>query len=167
MNFAVQLEQDTDTPPDVVYRWDRDTDILSARLRTDAVAEGIAGAVEVAGDDGSWLILDVSAGRIRGVEVAVWPDVRKVPTLAPPHEVEYARVSVPSKGKRTGEQSLEVDTALIAEADESERTIHFRLGPSRQTRTVRLARDLLLDIDGHGAIAGVWLLNVPPFPAQV
>jgi hypothetical protein len=126
----------------------------------------MSGSVELEGRDGSWLILDVAAGRIHGVEVAVWPDVRKVPTLSPPSEVEFARVSVPSKGKRAGQQSLEVDTALVAEADSAEQTIHFRLGPARHTRTIRLARDLLLDIDSHGEIAGVWLLNVPPFPAQ-
>ena len=167
MNIAVHIEPANGAPAEVEYRWDPDTDILTAQLRQRRQAGGLSGSVDLEGSDGSWLILDVAAGRIHGVEVAVWPDVRKVPTLAPPSEVEYARVSVPSKGKRTGEQSLEVDTALIAEADQSERTIHFRLGPSRQTRTIRLARDLLLDIDGHGAIAGVWLLNVPPFPAQV
>ena len=167
MNIAVQIEPAAGAPPEVEYRWDPDTDILTANLRATAVGEGMSGSVELEGSDGSWLILDVAAGRINGVEVAVWPDVRKVPQLAPPTEVEFARVSVPNKGKRGGQQSLEVDTALIAEADQSERTIHFRLGPSRTTRTIRVARDLLLDIDGHGAIAGVWLLNVPPFPAQV
>jgi hypothetical protein len=53
---------------------------------------------------------------------------------------------------------------MDAEADDSERTIHFRLGPSRQTKTVRIARDILIDVDGKDRIAGVWLLAVPPFP---
>ena len=165
MNIAVQVEPANGAPPEVEYRWDPDTDILTANLRAKAVGEGMSGSVELEGRDGSWLILDVAAGRINGVEVAVWPDVRKVPTLSPPPEVEFARVSVPSKG-RTPAHSLEVDTALVAEADHAERTIHFRLGPARQTRTVRVARDLLLDIDGRGEIAGVWLLNVPPFPGD-
>jgi hypothetical protein len=29
---------------------------------------------------------------------------------------------------------------------------------------VRVGRDLLLDVDPQSRIAGVWLLNVPPFP---
>jgi hypothetical protein len=29
---------------------------------------------------------------------------------------------------------------------------------------VRVARDIMLDVDDAGALAGVWLLNVPPLP---
>jgi hypothetical protein len=60
--------------------------------------------------------------------------------------------------------ALEVNTLLAAESDRTEATIHFRLGPGRSTRTVRIARDILLDIDGRDRLAGVWLLGVPPFP---
>ena len=61
--------------------------------------------------------------------------------------------------------SLEVETRLLAESDDSERVIHFRVGASRDVRTVRLGSDLLLDVDPQSRIAGVWLLNVPPFPS--
>ena len=60
--------------------------------------------------------------------------------------------------------SLEINTQMIAEADNLERVIHFRLGSARETRTVRLGRDLLIDLDMQSRIAGLWLLNVPPFP---
>ena len=63
-----------------------------------------------------------------------------------------------------GIASIEMNTALAAEADEAEQTIHFRLGPPRQTKTVRIARSILVDVDGKDRIAGVWLLGVPPFP---
>jgi len=53
---------------------------------------------------------------------------------------------------------------LVAEADSSERVIHFKLGKTREARTVRVGRDLLLDVDRKSEIAGLWLLNVPPFP---
>lgn len=65
------------------------------------------------------------------------------------------------QGKRL---SVEVDTRLAAEADKAERTIHFRLGVMRDTRTVRIARHILLDIDRRDRIAGLWLLDVPPIP---
>jgi hypothetical protein len=126
----------------------------------------MSGSVELEGADGSWLILDVSAGRINGVEVAVWPDVQKRNSLKPPGSVEDAHVIVPSRRSQPGVASLEVETALLAEADEHERVFHFTLGRPRQTRTVRCARDLLLDLDGSGHLAGLWLLNVPPFPAH-
>jgi len=164
VNIIVQVEPAGGSPPDVDYRWDTDTDILTANLRAKAVGEGMSGSVELTGSDGSWLVLDVSSGRIHGIEVAVWPDVRKRSTLAPPGGVEYAKVTVPSRRSQPGIASVEVGGALIAEADEAERTIHFRLGNARSLRTVRIASDVLIDVDGQSAIGGVWLLNVPPFP---
>lgn len=169
MNIAVQLEPATGTPPEVDYRWDPDTDILSAQLRPRAVAEGSSGSLEVEGSDGSWLIIDLAEGRINGVEVAVWPDVRKLPTLNPPPDVEDAHVTLPARRGGDGVANVEIDVPLMAESDTAERVIHFRLGKPRESRIVRVARvarDLLLEVDQHSRLAGVWLLNVPPFPAE-
>ena len=166
VSFAVQIEPAQGDPPGVDYRWDADTDILTAAVRAQTVGEGLCGSVELMGGDGAWLNLDVSGGRIHGVEVAVWPDVRKVPALATPATIEDGRVAVPLRKLGVDVGSVAIDTALVAEADQAERTIHFRVGPLRQVRTVRIARDLLVDVDPHGRIAGVWLLNVPPFPAD-
>lgn len=162
MSIAVRVEPVDGTPSDVEYRWDTDTDILTANLRTQVVSEGTSGSVEIEGTDGSWLILDLNGGSVHGVEVAVWPEVRKRASLSPPGEITDGRVMLGGEGN--GIASIEMNTALAAEADESERTIHFRLGPSRQTKTVRIARDILIDVDGRDRIAGVWLLGVPPFP---
>ena len=161
MSIAVRVEPFDGTPSDVEYRWDTDTDILTANLRTKVVSEGTSGSVEIEGSDGSWLILDLDGGSVHGVEVAVWPEVRKRSSLTPPGEITDGRVMV---GEGNGLASIEMNTALAAEADEAERTIHFRLGPARQTKTVRIARDILIDVDVKDRIAGVWLLSVPPFP---
>ena len=166
MSVAVHIEPAPDVPPEVEYRWDADTDILTANLRATAVGEGISGSIDLMGTDGAWLNLDVADGRLHGVEIAVWPDVRKVPALDPPQTVENARITVTMRAPSGTIASISVDTALAAEADNAERTIHFRVGSSRQVRTVRFARDLLLEIDQKGRIAGLWLLNVPPFPAE-
>lgn len=169
MNIAVQLEPSSGAPPEVDYTWDKDTDILSAQVRPKANGDGMSGSVEVEGRDGSWLILDVAAGRINGIEVAVWPDVQKRSSLTPPADIEDARVVVPPPERRSaprGISSLEVDTAIVAESDSHERVIHFRLGKPRASRTVRVATDLLLEVDRKSQIAGVWLLNVPPFPGE-
>ena len=165
MSVAVQLEPALSSPPAVDYRWDADTDILTARLRGTRSGAGMSGSVELEGSDGSWLILDVAAGSIDGIEVAVWPDVHKRAALAPP-AAEDARVVVPASSDASGVSSLEVETRLLAESDASERVIHFRVGSPRNVRTVRLGSDLLLDLDPQSRIAGVWLLNVPPFPAS-
>ena len=166
MTIAVQVEPPAGAIPDVEYRWDADTDILTATVRAKAVGEGMSGSVELTGTDGAWLVLDITAGRISGVEVAVWPDVRKVASLPVPAGVEDARVLVPARRSQPGVAAVEVDGSLAADADAAERTFHFRVGGARPARTVRIARDVLLDIDARGQIGGLWLLNVPPFPAD-
>ncbi|HUF26906.1 MAG TPA: hypothetical protein VMM18_08000 [Gemmatimonadaceae bacterium] len=164
MHIPMNIEPASGAPPGVHYRWDPDTEILIATLDDAASGEGLSGTVELQGSDGSWLNLDLAQGRIHAVEIAVWPEVRTRAALAPPTEVEDVAVTVPTRRAQQGLASVEVDTPLVAEADSSERTIHFRLGPFRRARTVRLARDILLDLDPAGQLAGLWLLNVPPLP---
>jgi len=164
VKVAVQLQPASALPADVEYTWDPDTDILSAQLSPRMSGDGLSGSVGLEGRDGSWVILDVAAGRIAGVEVAVWPDVRRLPTLPLPTQVEDVQVMVPVSKTKADVASLEVDTHLVAEADPSQRNFHFRLGAPRGARTVRVARDLLFDVDEKNRISGLWLLNVPPCP---
>lgn len=166
MNIAVRVERNGGSPSGVEYRWDADTEILTANVGPTAIkpANGASGTLGLEGTDGSWVILDVDGGQIRGVEVAVWPDLRKLRSLTPPNEVEDGLVSLPDAGEEGEIASLEMDTALIAESNPTESTIHFRLGKPRRVKTVRIAKDLLIDVDSRSRIAGVWLLNVPPCP---
>jgi hypothetical protein len=166
VNITVQVEPTRDAPSAVDYRWDTDTAILTANLRDGGGGQGMSGSVELAGQDGSWVILDVKGGRIRGVEIAVWPDVKKIPSLRPPAELESAQLVVPTRDSKPGVALLQMDTTLVAEADQSETTIHFRVGTSRPARTVRIAQDILVDVDERDTIKGIWLLNVPPFPGD-
>ena len=166
MDIIVRIEPVTESPAAVDYRWDSDTEILTATVKAKGASEGMSGLVGLEGSDGAWLNLDVSAGRVTGVEVVVWPDVRKRASLAPPAEVEDVKLTLPTRASQPGIASVEMESAMMAESDEAEKTIRFRLGPSRQIRTVRIASDILFDIDTRSRIAGVWLLNVPPFPKE-
>lgn len=166
MNVTVQIEPANDIPSAVEYRWDTDTAILTASLADTSYADGASGSVELAGSDGSWVILDVRGGRINGVEVAVWPDVKKLSALRVPADTARGRLVVPSAGSKGGVAMMQMDTTLIAESDQSEQTIHFRLGAGRHARTVCIARDILVDLDDSDTIRGIWLLNVPPFPGD-
>jgi hypothetical protein len=166
VKIAVRLEPATGSPPEVAYRWDPDTDILSAQLSANGGGEGMSGSVGLEGTDGSWLILDVNAGRINGVEVAVWPDVRNMPGFVTPTNVEDAHVVVPSRSSQPSIASLEMATRVVAESDPAQRNFHFKVGTARGAKTVRLGRDLLLDIDDKSQISGLWLLNVPPCPTD-
>jgi hypothetical protein len=165
MRISVQVEPASTAPPAVQYTWDSDTDILSAQLRDTVRGKGMSGSVGLEGIDGSWLILDLSGGRINAVEVAVWPDVRAVSSLSPPTDVEDVSLLVPARKSQPAVASLEVNTPLTADADTARRTFHFKVGSPREARTVRVARDILVDVDERSQIAGLWLLNVPPCPA--
>jgi hypothetical protein len=164
MKIIVELESRADKVPEVSYRWDADTEILSANLKPPADGTGLSGSVGIEGVDGSWLILDLNGGRINAVEVAVWPEIQERATLPVPTKVEEVAVLIPAKSPKEL-RTLEVATHVSAEADQHGKTFHFRIGQSAETRSVRLASDILLDIDGDNRVAGLWLLNVPPCPS--
>jgi hypothetical protein len=167
VNIAVQIEPASGTPPAVEYRWDPDTEILIATLDERSPSDGLSGTVELQGNDGSWLNLDVTKGCIQSVEVAVWPELRRLAALQPPTEPDHVRVTVPARRSDNGAvASVEVTAPLAAESDQSIRTVHFRVGSPRSARTVRIGRDVLLDIDASGRLCGLWLLNVPPLPEE-
>ena len=168
MKIALQVEPAAEATPTVEYRWDPDTEILSAQVRPRASGTGPSGSVEVEGSDGSWLILDVASGKINGIEVAVWPDVHMRSALRPPPSVTDASIALTARkgAKPDAVTAVEVETPVMAESDEAERVFHFTLGKAKQTRTLRFARDLLVDVDASNNLAGLWLLNVPPFPSQ-
>jgi hypothetical protein len=166
VDIVVQLEPRDGPAAAVRYQWDADTDILSARLATAGERGGSTGSVEVEGADGSWIVLDLSDERICGVEIAVWPEVDRRPALAPPQAVREAQVRVSSVSRAPEVSSVEVETPTSAESDAQGRIFHFRFGVARECASVRLGRDVLLDVDAANHVAGVWLLNVPPFPGE-
>jgi len=164
MTIAVELQPTSGAPPVVHYRWDADTDIFSATLPAGAPGGEPSGAVEIEGTDGSWVVLDLRGGRIVGVEVALWPDVHRNSTLVAPRASERADVVVPLR-PQAGAATLEVEASMRAEADDPEQVVYFRIGDRREVRSIRFGSDLLLDVDRQGRLAGLWFLNVPPFPA--
>lgn len=148
------------------YRWDADTEILTVTIRPSGVAEGMSGSVDIQGEDGSWLLLEVSKGRLASVEVAVWPDVRTMEKLEPPSAAAPVRLQVPATKPGAGTDALEMESAISAVADRAERTIHFRIGAQRPSKPMRVSRDLIVELDTKARIAGLWFLNVPPLPGS-
>jgi len=152
--------------PHIAWRWDPETDILTGAVKRTAGkgAPGLTGSVELEGSDGSFVLLDVAAGKIRGVEVVVWPDVRTVPTLAPPAEARTGDVELPGRRSQPAVAAVEVDASLAIDTDATESTFHVRVGQARQVTPVRVADGLLVELDEHEELAGLWLTEVPPFP---
>src|SRR3989442_451804 len=62
MSFETRIEPLDGRLPKVSYRWDPETDILSVACKGVAKASGLNGTVDLEGDDGSFVLLDVAGG---------------------------------------------------------------------------------------------------------
>jgi hypothetical protein len=99
------------------------------------------------------------------VDVVTWPDdIRTVDDLIAPEPTQDGRVVVPSRRSQPGIAAVEVDTALTMEKNPPESLIHIRVGRQRPALVVRVADFLFVELDKQSHIAGLWLLDVPPFP---
>ena len=155
--------------PKATYHWDPETDILSASCKGAGEPErderGLTGTIDLEGTDGSFVVIDVADGRLRGVDIVSWPDdVRTVPSLDPPDDSKEGAVVFPSRRSQPGIAAVEVDTALTIEKNAAETVFHLRVGRSRPSRAVRVADAVLVEVDKQDRLAGIWFLDVPPFP---
>jgi hypothetical protein len=152
--------------PKVTYHWDAETDILTVVCKGAAKnGKGLSGTVDLEGADGSFVVLDVADGGLRGLDVVTWPDdIRTLDTLAAPADVKDGTVTFPSRNSQPGVAAVEVDTALTMEKNADESVLHFRVGRARTATPVRVGDHLLVEIDKQSHLAGIWLLEVPPFP---
>ncbi len=164
MGFAASVEPLSEKLPSVTFKWDPETEILSGHFKGAGKAEGLTGTVELEGMDGSFAVLDVAGGRLRGLEVVVWPEVQTVPGLTPPSATERGRLILPSRASQPGIAAVEVDTQMVADKSSDDSVIHLRVGPQRRVKLVQVADNLMLELDEKSEIAGFWLLAVPPFP---
>lgn len=143
------------------FHWDAETEILAGRADAPG-GSGFTGAWELEGPDGAVATLETSGGVLSGIEVVVWPDVEERGHLVAPHDAAPARLMLePPAGERDG--VLEIEMPIAATANPAGTVIHLTFGSSR-ARAVRLAPNVLADLDDEGHLVGVWLLSVPPFP---
>ena len=165
MHFEARVEPLEGKLPKVTYQWDPETDILSVAFKGGGKAGGLNGTVDLEGEDGSFVVLDVAGGTLRGVDVVSWPDdVRTVAGLASPEAMREARVVFPSRRSQPGVAAVEVDTALVVEKNPTESVFHIRVGRARPAAVLRVADRLLVEVDKQSRLVGLWLLDVPPFP---
>ncbi|MBI4419483.1 MAG: hypothetical protein HY560_01550 [Gemmatimonadetes bacterium] len=164
MAFAGRVEKLDGKLPHITYRWDPETEILSGQFKGAGKGVGLTGSVELEGAEGSFVVLDVASGVVRGLEVVVWPETAIVQDLTPPAPTSKGQLLMPARQSQPGVAAVEVDTHLSAEKRPDESIIHLRAGPKRRVEVVQLADDLIVEVDGEGNIAGLWLSNVPPFP---
>lgn len=177
MCLPVELSPTAGPPRQVEYLHDRETEILVARIHAAQSGRGKRGSapasVEIEGKDGSWLTLELNGGRIEGIAVAVWPPIRMRGALHPPISADLMHELVVDEGGMGGGDIgsvSEFSARVVAESDAAGRTVHFRLGRVGTVaergrcgtlQTVRIAHDVMLEVDATRRIAGLWLLNLP------
>jgi len=114
VRLAVSVDSAGTSNGPVGYRWDADTDILIAEFPAAGAGAGpgMTGSVEIEGQDGSWVEIEVRVGRIASIEVAVWPDVKIVSGLEPPRDIVDGVVTVPQRASQPGVAAVEVETSV-------------------------------------------------------
>jgi len=165
MQFEARVEPLEGKLPKAVFRWDPETDILSVICPASGGGQGMTGTVDLEGGDGAFVVVDVADGTFRGLDVVNWPDdVPSVAGLAPPATSETGRLRLPARRSQPGVAAVEVDTALVIEKNPAESVFHIRVGRARAARPVRIAQQVVIEIDRQNRVAGFWLVEVPPFP---
>lgn len=148
--------------PPFDFHWDPETEILAGRHPLPAGADGFSGAWELESPTGAVVILETAGGALCGIEVVVWPDVERAAQLVAPYGVPEGRVVLSApEGSRA---LIEVETPISADATTNETLIRLRFGPAA-ARTVRVAENVLADLDERGRLAGLWLERLPLFPS--
>lgn len=165
MMFEALIEPLDGKLPKVSYRWDPETDILTVACKGAGKSGGMNGTVDLEGADGSFVVLDVAAGALRGLDIVTWPDdIRTLGKLAAPDTAKDGTVVFPGRKSQPGVAAVEVDTALTMEKNDAESVIHLRVGRARPATVVRVGDHLMVEVDKQSRLAGLWLLEVPPFP---
>src|SRR5947209_8686719 len=165
MQFDARIEPLTGQLPKVTDRWGPDTDILSVACKGTGKATGLNGTVDLEGGDGSFVVIDVAGGCIHGVDVVTWPDdIRTRDDLPIPEPAKEGPVVFPGRKSQPRVAAVEVDTALTVEKNLTESGRHIRVGRERVASVVRVADLLLVEVDKNSRLAGLWFLDVPPFP---
>lgn len=146
--------------PAFPFRWDPETEILSGRQDVSGTAEGFTGSWEIECPTGAVVVLETTGGVLGGIEVVVWPDVERA-ALTMPHAAPPGRIVLEAPaGGTAGVVQVEAPIAAAATASETLVRVTFGTAPAR---SVRIARNVVVDLDAAGCLAGLWLDDLPPF----
>ncbi|MBP2647565.1 MAG: hypothetical protein H6Q77_1189 [Gemmatimonadetes bacterium] len=157
------VERVTGAFPSISWRWDPETDILSGTFRGSGSSR-LDGTIELTDAEGAIAVLDVADGAVAGLDVVVWPEVTSTRGLALPSGAEAGRVVM--RGPRADRTtSVEIEAALTIRTNPGESIYHLKVGGLPAARAIRVADQLIVELDAEDGLAGCWLLGVPPFPS--
>ena len=157
------VERVTGALPSISWRWDPETDILSGTFRSTGNSR-LDGTIELTDAEGAIAVLDVADGAVAGLDVVVWPEVTSSRSLALPSSMESGRVVL--RGPRADRTtSVEIEAVLTIRTNPGESIYHLKLGGLPAARAIRVADQLLVELDAEDGLVGCWLMGVPPFPS--
>jgi hypothetical protein len=162
MPVRVMVDRTNEPLPAFDFHWDAETEILAGRHPVPPRKGTAAVAWEFEGPDGAVVVLETADGVLCGIEVVVWPDVERAARLAAPHDAAPGRARLVPPAGASG-AVVEVETRITAAALPSETLIHLALGTPR-ARSVRVAENVVVDLDAEDTLAGLWLEELPLFP---
>lgn len=151
--------------PQLRWQWDSETDILSGSAKAASV-DGSQATIELSDEDGGIAVLDVAGGAVTGLDVVVWPEVEAIPGLAAPRDAVAGRVVLQSAVPAGRVTSFEIEEPLVMRTRGDESLYHLKVGEREVAQRVQVASRLVVELDADGGLAGCWLLDVPPFPAD-
>jgi ribosomal 50S subunit-recycling heat shock protein len=123
-----------------------------------------ARTIELTDAEGAIAVLDVADGAVAGLDMVVWPEVTSTRALAPPPRVETGRVVL--RGPRADRTTaVEIESVLTVRTNPGESLYHLKLGGLPAARAIRVADQLLVELDAEDGLVGCWLMGVPPFPS--
>src|SRR5205809_7284208 len=97
MHFEARIAPLNGKLPKVAYGWDPETDILTVACKGGPKGSGMNGTVDLEGGDGSFVIIDVAGGTLRGLDGLTWrADAPTVASLAPPAPAKRGQVTFPA-----------------------------------------------------------------------
>jgi hypothetical protein len=162
MPVRVTVERAEGPLPAFDFHWDAETEILAGRHPAPARKGAHAVAWEFEAPDGAVVVLETVDGVLCGIEVVVWPDVERAARLVAPHDAAPGRAHLAPPAGASG-AVVQIEARITAAALPSETLIHLALGAPR-ARSVRVAENVVIDLDAEDGLAGLWLEELPLFP---
>ncbi len=150
--------------PQVGFHWDSKTGILAGTILDSRDRETNSRTVELGGSLGSYVSLNLVNDVLAGVEVVVWPKGDTVDDLEIPDAGRHGQLKVSAAGPGDQPAVVEFQAPITCTRAADESRLHLVLGSPESVEVVALADKLLAELDLSGQLAGLWLVDVPPFP---
>jgi len=162
MHFEARIEPLTGKLPKVSYRWTRRPTSSQSPVRN-GESDGAQRTVDLEGGDGSFVVIDVAGAASTAWTSSPGRTTSAHATTSPSRSRPRRRVVFRAGSRSRGWRRSSGHRTHRGE-EPTESVLHIRVGRQRVASVVRVADLLLVEVDKNSRLAGLWFLDVPPFP---